>query len=1093
MSEADDDWLIRSRAPGVFWACNGAEFVRGLPGYTSQPVLGYPTGIVGQLITPIESIADHPGSEELTLASSKWSGDIGDGHGAMKHTLYPNVSGKVLHIRRGVVDPVGAAEGAGDWNVMPWAYVPEDYVDAVQGTGQPNERRGIRGTSGEGQIFPFLETEITDGVTSKRNPRNRPMVRHFFLQFLLCPFDDWLYYSNRQFFSPPWTTGVSIGYRTNKIVFVNGGDAYDQFAILLSHTFALTALQQRNGAYGGYSRSVVVKGGSQLGLIHTAIDTGGDPVASGARSEDWMRRYGPMTRAFTMGTGVYPDGVTPAAPEWRWRHAAHPDLTTLDISYLRANQLDAPDNNYPYGGFVRDGRPPFPELDLPADCTAGLLRSDTPMVVQIMISDQINAPVNQDAIISWPGVTLGYGPRITAMWASKLGDPPTLLAYTGSNPDKNGPAIYPSRAFHRSSASTLTSEISTGDAPTQFKIQENAIDEDRANCGFMIVGALDGFPEPTTQEFYALRANPSGGLLGQYVAIRTNKAVNPGSVENFGCGLGMGWAIGDLESLDVPAVSEQKWQYRIERTWFTGQTVTVPNAYSTTLAPVTAAVHKFRLATATSVAPRAREAGYAGDCINVLFTNEDGRPLGRQLGFGEVLFGLEWIPWPRHPTVEMPWPAAWTEPESPMGLTPTKTSFTVVPSGGVMDTRVIPPPSGLTAPAWAADMTVGVWYQVATDAPQLGLSATAEGTRVANDVNPANFLATNPSYPSSPPYAGETNFPSLFGAWNSGVFAPLGAAGSMLYYGGGHRAYLGNEVIRFDIATREFSRLTDPSVAGPFTLQAPGATLTNGGYDPEPADWAHGPQTPCPPHTYFHLQFCPKTNSLICFKAQATTISPDVGSSNLPIPWMLNLTTLQWRRGVQGTLAATQCGNVWDDTRQAHLQMDTNNDWAAFDPVGENSDGSYGSWAATISGTGTTQTSQCPVIDYARNMVVIQQYRATGVKIRTRALDDLGTVTVNPTLNSPPVLSGPSSWSWSDTLDGVVTHLSGTTDVYLVTTADDWASCDFALLTTSANGHALPSSNGIFQRFRTIDYADGTVLHVGVLGASSGAYAMRLA
>jgi hypothetical protein len=43
-ADAQADWDARSRADGVFWGCNMAEWVRGIDGYTSQPTKDYPSG-----------------------------------------------------------------------------------------------------------------------------------------------------------------------------------------------------------------------------------------------------------------------------------------------------------------------------------------------------------------------------------------------------------------------------------------------------------------------------------------------------------------------------------------------------------------------------------------------------------------------------------------------------------------------------------------------------------------------------------------------------------------------------------------------------------------------------------------------------------------------------------------------------------------------------------------------------------------------------------------------------------------------------------------------------------------------------------------
>jgi hypothetical protein len=85
-STAAADWAVRSRADGVFWACNGEEFVRGIPGYTTQPMRGFPSGISGRRVTTINSIAEQPAIEEVPLERTKYEGNEPDGGGAWRHT-----------------------------------------------------------------------------------------------------------------------------------------------------------------------------------------------------------------------------------------------------------------------------------------------------------------------------------------------------------------------------------------------------------------------------------------------------------------------------------------------------------------------------------------------------------------------------------------------------------------------------------------------------------------------------------------------------------------------------------------------------------------------------------------------------------------------------------------------------------------------------------------------------------------------------------------------------------------------------------------------------------------------------------------------
>lgn len=67
-------------------------------------------------------------------------------------------------------------------------------------------------------------------------------------------------------------------------------------------------------------------------------------------------------------------------------------------------------------------------------------------------------------------------------------------------------------------------------------------------------------------------------------------------------------------------------------------------------------------------------------------------------------------------------------------------------------------------------------------------------------------------------YSGTTGFESIWVAWNGGAYAPrLGTHGSMLFFGGGHFAYDGNQVVAYDIGSRNWSLLSEPGNYNTYT------------------------------------------------------------------------------------------------------------------------------------------------------------------------------------------------------------------------------------------------------------------------------------
>jgi hypothetical protein len=411
------------------------------------------------------------------------------------------------------------------------------------------------------------------------------------------PPEQWGY--RHRLYNQQWANPVPPGDWDNKILFVTAGQTSDQYAVKLDNSLFFSSMGYRDSRTGGV--------GMALGV--TVKGPTGDRSITLAHTA--VRRPGWDTLTSSM-----------RADDWMVKRG--PAYQAL-ISGV---------------GVYPDGVTRFtPDL--------GWYDPESPALGALGYEDanKIWNPARQ-----WPYG--GYPTDGTVAWPD-----------TGSN-GRNGPSMIPSRAFHR--ASGANGATTDADDSMLFKMQENAIDENRSNCGFMIVGALDGFPEPTSTSFHALRAQPPGSgsankLIGQYVAIAVNKGANPGTVHNWGGGLVMGFAKGELAGAAYrPAQTGKNWQYAILRTSFTGQTITTVNAYDPLLGSVTAPVHRFDFANPLPVVPRARSADYIGDCFNVIFNKELQRPLGRQLKYGQVIYSMSQIPFPGHLDKPLPWPEPWT-------------------------------------------------------------------------------------------------------------------------------------------------------------------------------------------------------------------------------------------------------------------------------------------------------------------------------------------------------------------------------------------------------------------------------------------------
>ena len=273
-------------------------------------------------------------------------------------------------------------------------------------------------------------------------------------------------------------------------------------------------------------------------------------------------------------------------------------------------------------------------------------------------------------------------------------------------------------------------------------------------------------------------------------------------------------------------------------------------------------------------------------------------------------------------------------------------------------------------------MTPGRWYRISGEAPDLDLPPTPRGTRTLRDTDPAGDRALNPSRgfkerlrrllgrrPHSP-WQGKSGFPAITEAWNGAVFASrFGASGSMIVFGGGHDDYFGSSVHAFDIATRQWSRISDGYVSGGANEYGEGAVYP---------DAAYPDGSPLPPHTYAYVQYDPVGNDYLLFKGQ-TELGPEVKAT--PIPRMFNLDSVAWRRGPKHPSAVLGSGGctAWDATRRilwGH-SGDSGNGFTGFCPDGDNGDGTFGSWTALHPKKIRTADHNAMAFDPVRDIVAL--------------------------------------------------------------------------------------------------------------------------
>ncbi len=330
----------------------------------------------------------------------------------------------------------------------------------------------------------------------------------------------------------------------------------------------------------------------------------------------------------------------------------------------------------------------------------------------------------------------------------------------------------------------------------------------------------------------------------------------------------------------------------------------------------------------------------------------------------------------------------------------------------------------MDAPEWADKLEPGHWHAISGDRPDLGLSPAPLGSRYLEDGDPAADpgLKPNRSLGSrirhmlgryvKAPWSGRCGFYAITEAWNGAIYARhFGGAGSMVIYGGGHNDYFGSDVHAFDLAKRQWQRISDGYVTGASEEYGAGAVYPEGEYPDG---------SPLPPHTYGYVQYDGEGNDLLIFKSQLE-LGEDV--KPLSIPHLFNLSHRTWRRGPLQPTAYLGSGGwtAWDTKRRILWgnSGDAGDCFLGFAPDGENPDGSFGHWSRCFPGKlpGSADHSAMaydPVAD--RLLVISHAHAALGLLVPC----DPGRPLAYVASTEKPRLSAYAALEYSPRLDSLI-------------------------------------------------------------------------
>ncbi len=318
-------------------------------------------------------------------------------------------------------------------------------------------------------------------------------------------------------------------------------------------------------------------------------------------------------------------------------------------------------------------------------------------------------------------------------------------------------------------------------------------------------------------------------------------------------------------------------------------------------------------------------------------------------------------------------------------------------------------------------------------------------------------------------------------AWTGGAFASQeGELGSLVYAGGGHNAYYGNEVYVFDLQTLVWQRRNDPTDG-----KTPGDPSTMG-LDSNCRFWDGSPVVP---HTYDSVVYDPETNRFIMLTpsdAASHVLPGRPNGCDSTIPAYFDLTTNTWgSMKSAGPGGLTDGPTAYDHKRKLFWGRTGFRDprlIVSYDPAKDKWE-SYEDEPINIDSMGA--------IDPTRDLFVTANFRYNAdIEVHDLSNPSKPVTYIQTRGDKEIEQSAELGFEWADTLGGFIAWNNGQ-NIYLLTPPKgDWQKkpWTWSRLTGSGENPGIVS-NGAYSKFQWIDS-----LGIGVIAPSidSPVFAIRL-
>lgn len=298
-------------------------------------------------------------------------------------------------------------------------------------------------------------------------------------------------------------------------------------------------------------------------------------------------------------------------------------------------------------------------------------------------------------------------------------------------------------------------------------------------------------------------------------------------------------------------------------------------------------------------------------------------------------------------------------------------------------------------------------------------------------------------------------------AWNGGAFASKeGKYGALVYAGGGHNAYYGNEVYVFDLQTLAWQRRNDPTDG-----KTPGDPSTF--YLDENCRFWDG--SPVVPHTYDSVVYDPETNRFIMLTPSDAASHVPPGRSNgcdSTIPAYFDLMTNTWgSMKSAGPGGLTDGPTAYDQKRKLFWGRTGYRDprlLVSYDPAKDK-------WESYEDEP--INTDSMGAIDPIRDLFVTANFRYNAdIEVHDLSRPSKPVTYVQTTGDKQIEQSAELGFEWAEKLGGFIAWNNGQ-DIYLLTPPkgnwqkDPWT---WKRATTSGANPGIVS-NGAYSKFQWVD------------------------